>query len=106
VKARRGGRNLERPAATCRKYYIHPAVIAAYSDGFLFGVMEHGAEQSSAYTGLGLRLEEYSVTVIAADYQKKLARSRQASPFRGMAALSADALVKKKIVRTMPERQR
>jgi DNA topoisomerase-1 len=61
--------------ATCRKYYIHPAVIDAYLDGSLFPTMERGAEQDAAYAGLGLRPEEYSVLVIVADHQQKLARA-------------------------------
>jgi DNA topoisomerase-1 len=61
--------------ATCRKYYIHPAVIDAYLDGSLFPAMQRGAEQDEAYAGLGLRPEEYSVMVIVADHQQKLARA-------------------------------
>ena len=56
-------------AATCRKYYIHPAVIDAYSDGSLFPVMHRGEEQHTAYSGLGLRPEEYCVMVLVAEYQ-------------------------------------
>jgi len=67
-------RQLGNRPATCRKYYIHPAVIDAYSDGSLFRVLEQGVEQSSAYAGLGLSPEEYCVMVIVADYQEKLAR--------------------------------
>jgi DNA topoisomerase-1 len=60
--------------ATCRKYYIHPAVIEAYSDGSLFPAMERGEQQDSAYAGLGLRPEEYALMVIVAAYQERLAR--------------------------------
>jgi DNA topoisomerase I len=70
VAARLGNR-----PATCRKYYIHPAVIEAYSNGSLFPAMERGEEQHAAYAGLGLRPEEYSVMVIIAEYQMKLARA-------------------------------
>ena len=61
--------------STCRKYYIHPAILDAYADGSLFPVMARGEEQNTAYSGLGLRPEEYSVMVIIADYQQKLARA-------------------------------
>jgi DNA topoisomerase-1 len=64
--------------ATCRKYYIHPAIIDAYSDGSLFEVMREGEQQNAAYDGLGLRPEEYSVMVIVARHQEKLARPRAA----------------------------
>jgi DNA topoisomerase-1 len=65
--------------ATCRKYYIHPAMIDAYSDGSLFPVMEQGEDQHAAYAGLGLRPEEYAVMVIVAESQKKLAALARAS---------------------------
>ena len=39
--------------ATCRKYYIHPAIIDAWSDGSLFPAMEQGVEQHAAYAGQG-----------------------------------------------------
>jgi DNA topoisomerase-1 len=59
--------------ATCRKYYVHPAILEAYSDGTLFPAMAEGAAQDSAYAGLGLRPEEYSVMVLVAEYQQKVA---------------------------------
>jgi DNA topoisomerase-1 len=61
--------------ATCRKYYIHPAVIEAYANGSLFPAMEQGKEQNAAYAGMGLRPEEYSVMVIVAEHQQKLAKA-------------------------------
>ena len=60
--------------ATCRKYYIHPAVIEAYEDGSLFPVMQQGVIQDSEYAGLGLRPDEYAVMVIVARYQEEMAR--------------------------------
>ena len=60
--------------ATCRKYYVHPAVLDAYADSSLFRVMEQGEEQDSTYSGLGLSPEEYTVMVIVASYQGGLAR--------------------------------
>ncbi len=62
-------------ASTCRKYYIHPAVLDSYTDGSLFDTMRRGEEQHEAYNGQGLRPEEYAVLVIIAEYQQKLARA-------------------------------
>ena len=67
-------RQLGNRPATCRKYYIHPAILDAYADGSLLSTMERGIEQQTAYSGLGLRPEEYCVMVIIAEYQEKLAR--------------------------------
>jgi len=64
--------------ATCRKYYIHPAILDAYSDGSLFPIVEQGVEQDTAYAGLGLRPEEYSVLVIITKHQEKIARETRA----------------------------
>jgi DNA topoisomerase-1 len=61
--------------ATCRKYYVHPAVLDSYLDGTLFVTMERGKEQESAYAGMGLSSEEYCVMVTIAAHQEKLARS-------------------------------
>lgn len=55
--------------ATCRKYYIHPAILNAYTSGALFTVMQHGEEQNVAYRDMGLRPEEYACMVIIADHQ-------------------------------------
>lgn len=60
--------------ATCRKYYIHPAILDSYLEGSLFSIMEQGELQESAYAGLGLRAEEYCVMVIIAGHQERLAR--------------------------------
>jgi DNA topoisomerase I len=61
-------------AATCRKYYIHPAIFDAYLTGSLFPIIEQGEQQDTAYAGLGLRPEEYGVMVIIAAHQERLAR--------------------------------
>ena len=61
--------------ATCRKYYIHPAILEAYMDGSLFPTLAQGEQQDAAYAGLGLRPEEYAVMVILAAHQEKLARA-------------------------------
>jgi DNA topoisomerase-1 len=68
-------RRLGNRPATCRKYYIHPAILDGYADGALFPAMEQGEQQNAAYAGLGLRPEEYSVMVLIAEYQQKLARA-------------------------------
>jgi DNA topoisomerase I len=62
-----------RPAAA-RKYYIHPAILDAYSDGSLFTTLQRGAEQDVAYSGMGLSAHEYAVMVIVEKYQEDLAR--------------------------------
>ncbi len=61
--------------ATCRKYYVHPAILDAYQSGSLFATMEQGLAQESAYAGRGLSAEEYCVMVTIAEHQEKLARS-------------------------------
>jgi len=76
---KRVARQLGNRPATCRKYYIHPAIQAAYSDGSLFSTMEAGKQQEAAYGGLGLRPEEYCVMVIIAAYQERLAQETLAA---------------------------
>jgi len=61
--------------ATCRKYYIHPAVLEAYSEDKLDEMMQRGEQQNSAYAGSGLKPEEYCVMVVIAEYQQKLAKA-------------------------------
>jgi DNA topoisomerase-1 len=70
------GRLGNRPA-TCRKYYIHPAILDGYSDGSLFDEMQRGAEQQQAYKGRGLRPEEYSVMVLIAKFLENAAHARK-----------------------------
>jgi DNA topoisomerase I len=65
--------------ATCRKYYVHPAILDAYMDGSLFPVLARGEQQDAAYAGLGLRPDEYAVMVIIAAHQEKLARVARAN---------------------------
>lgn len=60
--------------ATCRKYYVHPAIIEAYGSGALFDAMRQGTEQQAAYSGQGLRSEEFCILVIVADYQERQVR--------------------------------
>ena len=83
---KRVARQLGNRPATCRKYYIHPAVVEAYSTGSLFPTMEAGEQQHSAYSGLGLRPEEYCLMVTVAGYQESLARKTLA---RGMQSKAA-----------------
>jgi DNA topoisomerase-1 len=65
--------------ATCRKYYVHPAILDAYMDGSLFPVLERGKQEESAYAGLGLRQEEYCMIVIVAEHQQRLVRAAHAN---------------------------
>jgi len=67
--------------ATCRKYYVHPAILDSFLSGALFPAMEEGEQQNAAYGGLGLKPEEYCVMVIIAAHEERLARQA-----RGQAA--------------------
>jgi DNA topoisomerase I len=68
-------RQLGNRPATCRKYYIHPAIPDAFSDGSLLSAMQQGEQQHTAYNGLGLTPEEYCVLVVVAAHQERLARA-------------------------------
>jgi DNA topoisomerase-1 len=68
-------RQLGNRPATCRKYYVHPAVFEAYSDGSLFLAMEQGRAQNAAYEGKGLMPEEYAVMVVIAKHQEMAAKA-------------------------------
>jgi DNA topoisomerase-1 len=68
-------RRLGNRPATCRKYYIHPAIADSYLAGSLSSTMEQGRRQESAYAGRGLRAEEYCVLVTIAAHQETLART-------------------------------
>jgi DNA topoisomerase-1 len=63
--------------ATCRKYYIHPAMFDAYADGSLFAAMRRGMEQQQAYQGKGLAAEEYAVMVIIAQHLEDLTKKAE-----------------------------
>jgi DNA topoisomerase-1 len=65
---KRVAEQLRNRPATARKYYIHPAIIDAYSDGSLFEAVQQGVEQEKAYNGRGLRAEEYSVLLLITRY--------------------------------------
>ena len=60
-------KHLGNRSATCRKYYIHPAILAAYSDRTLFEKMQQGQ-------GSGLRPEEYAAVAIIAKHQETALR--------------------------------
>ena len=68
-------RQLGNRPATCRKYYVHPAIFDAYTDGSLFETMAQGREENAAYEGRGLRPEEYAVMVIIAKHQERMAKA-------------------------------
>jgi len=71
-------RRLGNRPATCRKYYVHPAILDAYSTGSLFDTREQGKQQDAAYSGLGLSPEEYCVMVIVTAHQEKLVKEVRA----------------------------
>ena len=50
--------------ATCRKYYVHPAILDAYSEGTLFEALKRKADSGPA---VGLRREEAGVLAIIED---------------------------------------
>lgn len=79
---RRVAQRLGNRPATCRKYYIHPAIIDAYSDHSLFETVRQGEEQDEAYNGRGLSPEEYAVMVLITKYLEKTttAASRRSLP--------------------------
>jgi DNA topoisomerase-1 len=70
VAARLGNR-----PATCRKYYVHPAVLESYVAGSIFPLIEQGQKQDADYGGLGLRPEEYCVIAVITAHQEKLAKA-------------------------------
>jgi len=83
---KRVARRLGNRPATCRKYYIHPAILESYDDGSLFPMLAQGEEQNNAYAGLGLRPEEYALMVIVARYQERLARELGVKAVKAMKA--------------------
>lgn len=56
--------------ATCKKYYVHPAILEAYSDGTLFNALESCS---------GDRREEACVMRVVSDYVQKLTEHKAAS---------------------------
>lgn len=50
--------------ATCRKYYVHPAVIDAYLEGELEAIKEQYNESNSSDSPHGLRAEEQALVAI------------------------------------------
>jgi DNA topoisomerase I len=57
--------------ATCRKYYVHPAILDAYSDGSLFDTLKKFEQ--------GDRRQESVVMHVVESYVKKLAADTEAS---------------------------
>lgn len=60
--------------ATCRKYYVHPAVLDAYSTSALFDALGTGKDQFAAYKRLGLKREECAVMAIVSAYREKASK--------------------------------
>jgi DNA topoisomerase-1 len=52
--------------ATCRKYYIHPAILDAYVDGTLFGAMRNAPPQEGPH---GLSREEVAMMQLLAAHK-------------------------------------
>jgi DNA topoisomerase-1 len=50
--------------ATSRKYYVHPAIIDAYMDSSLFGIMEKASKQKKASSSTELSPQEVAVLKI------------------------------------------
>ena len=44
---KKAAKQLGNRPATCRKYYVHPAIIEAYQDGSLLDLMSHTAQSKS-----------------------------------------------------------
>lgn len=63
------GRLGNRPA-TCRKYYVHPAILDAYSDGSLFDALKKAE---------GERRQEAVVMAVVSEYVKKKGAEKEAS---------------------------
>ena len=53
--------------ATCKKYYVHPAILEAYSDGSLFNALN---------SCTGSRREDACVMTVVTDYVKKMAEQQ------------------------------
>jgi DNA topoisomerase IB len=62
---------LKNRAATCRKYYIHPFLLEAYSDGSLFEYLAGAKAETSPY---GLSREEVAVMKLLATHQPAVVR--------------------------------
>jgi DNA topoisomerase-1 len=62
---------LKNRAATCRKYYIHPSLLEAYSDGSLFEYLAGAKAETSPY---GLSREEVAVMKLLATHQPAVVR--------------------------------
>ncbi len=62
---------LNNTPTVCRQYYIHPAILAAYSDNSLFPAIQQAAEQvdDSPFT---LDIEEKAVVQILQQYEAKV----------------------------------
>jgi DNA topoisomerase-1 len=67
---KRVSRQLGNRPATCRKYYVHPAVLDAYSDGSLFDELKKCK---------GARREETCIMAVVSTYINKVAEDTEAS---------------------------
>ena len=60
--------------ATCRNYYVHPAILEAYAGGTLLPAMQHASKHEKAESAAGLRREELCVMAII---QKQQATAKE-----------------------------
>ena len=65
---RAAGQLGNRPA-TCRKYYVHPALVDAYTDASLFEVMTHARPRE------GLYREEAAMMELLSRYQPEVVKA-------------------------------
>jgi DNA topoisomerase I len=71
---------LNHTAATCRKYYIHPALITAYRSGELYQIMNSAPPRLRKNSGMnGLRADERRVFKILSIPRLRRTRSRNAT---------------------------
>ncbi len=66
-------RQLGNRPATCRNYYIHPAIVAAYEDGSLFEEFSKVCPQGNPNDAESLRREEFCILAVIEKYLKKAA---------------------------------
>jgi DNA topoisomerase-1 len=64
---RAAAKALGNTVSVCRKYYIHPAILTAYADGELFGVME----EAQAAAEEGLYPDETAVRALLRQYAER-----------------------------------
>jgi DNA topoisomerase I len=74
---RMAAQRLGNKPATCRKYYVHPAILEAYTDGVVLGAIEQQQSYPHEVSAYGLRPEEQAVLQLLKTYDS--ARKLQVS---------------------------